>query len=424
MIITRAAAALRPLLALVLLCACGEPELEVRGVLDRVVGEKVQLKLVEGETGFSGEVELVDSEGTSFKAGALKIVASGEKKLTFSVPPGVAPGKATARVRRKGEDGAYNVPLQINRLALAATSTGVVELIPLAPASLSVSTLSGLDASGGSLALSPGGGDLAVFSQSQVNVYGLGKTPKKITGLQQGSGSAMAAIPGGVLICVADNSTPPIENLVAIKYEPSVSEVPKAFPGCQAIAADATGTKAVILHSCDTNSDSIKEDCITVLTISGGTISIAPTPIKVDDTFSAQHVAMTSDGMSVVVADTDKLYGIWLSSKKITTAADWPQGAMVKGISRGRSALGDLFAAADGYTKTIYFAAFDVQTLKSVSDLPLSEDPTALAFGRGAELYIAAGTKLYQTNAQYQNPTATLLTISSSNPISALLVQP
>ncbi len=304
MIVARAAtAALWPLPALVLLCACGEPELEVRGVLDRVVGEKVQLKLVEGETGFSGEAELVDSEGTSFKAGALKIVASGEKKLTFSVPPGVAPGKATARVRRKGEDGAYNVPLQINRLVLAATSTGVVELIPLAPASLSVSTLSGLDASGGSLALSPGGGDLAVFSQSQVNVYGLGKTPKKITGLQQGSGSAMAAIPGGVLICVADNSTPPIENLVAIKYEPSVSEVPKAFPGGQAIAADATGTKAVILHSCDTNNDSIKEDCITVLTISGGTISIAPTPIKVDDTFSAQHVAMTSDGNAVVVAD-------------------------------------------------------------------------------------------------------------------------
>jgi hypothetical protein len=409
--------------ALALLCACGEPELEVRGVLDRVVGEKVQLKLVEGETGFSGEAELVDSEGTSFKAGALKIVASGEKKLTFSVPPGVAPGKATARVRRKGEDGAYNISLQLNRLVLAATSTGVVELLPLTPASLPVSTLSGLDASGGSLALSPGGGDLAVFSQGQVNIYGLGKTPKKITGLQQGTGSAIAAIPGGVLICVTDGGTPPTENLVAIKYEPSVSEVPKAFPGCQAIAADATGTKAVILHSCDTNNDSVKEDCITPLSISGGTISFEK-EIKVDDTFSAQHVAMTSDGKAVVVADTDAVYGIWLSTGSRTSASGWPSGALVKGISRGKSALGDLFAVADSYTKTVYFAAFDLQSLKKVSDLPLSEDPTTLAFGRNAELYIAAGTKLYKTNAQYQNPTATLLGISSSNPINALLVQP
>jgi hypothetical protein len=423
MIVARTSTALWPLPALVLLCACGEPELEVRGVLDRVVGQKVQLKLVEGETGFSGEAELVDSEGTSFKAGALKIVAAGEKKLTFSIPPGVAPGKATARVRRKGEDGAYNVPLQINRLALAATSTGVVELIPLAPASLSVSTLAGLDASGGSLALSPGGGDLAVFSQGQINVYGLGKTPKKITGLQLGSGSAMATIPGGVLLCI--NNVGADDTLVAIKYEPSVSDAKTAFDkgDCQAIAADATGTNAVILHSCDTDSDKVMEDCVTGLTISGGLIT-QQAAIKVDGVFSAQHVAMTSDGQAVVVADTNALHGIWLSSTHRNTVEKWPTSATVKGISRGTSDLGDLFAAADGIAMTVHFVGFDKKALKQVSTLTLSEEPDAVAFGRGAEIYVAAGTKLYWANTRYQNPTATLLDVSTSNPISALLVQP
>jgi len=411
--------ALTGLTGLALGGACGEPELELRGTLDRVVGETVQLQLVEGDPGFSGEVELTDSEKATFKAGALKISTSGDKKLSFLVPPAIAAGPAVARVKRKDEDGAYDVPLQINRLVVAATSSGVVELIPLTPSTLSAGTLPDVDAAGGHLALSPSGGEVAVLAKDEISVHALGKTPRRITGLQQTGGVAMAAIPDGVVICTSST-------IVVTKYAPKVESANTTFSGCQGVAADATGTIAVILHACDTNSDTVMEDCLTTMKL-GSTISLG-TPFSVDGKASASYVAMRADGKAAVVGDSEALYGVWLDggTAKLTSVPEWPQSAVPAGISLGSSSLGDLFAVVDSYTQSIYFVAFqdDVKTLKKISSLALSEPPSAIAFGRAAELLIAAGTKLYATDAQFMNPKATLLGLTTSNPVKALLVQP
>jgi hypothetical protein len=407
---------------LLVTASCGEQELEVRGLLDRVVGETVKLELVEGEPDLSGDVELLDREKRTFKAGALKIGGTGKSKLSFVVPPQIASGPAVAKVGRKTGSETYDVPLQINRLALTASSSGAVELLPLPPKStLKPSLLKGVDAGGGMITLSPDGGRVVVLAKGEITVHTLGKTPKRITGLQQADGVAMAAIPKGVLICTTSA-------IVVLKYEPKVVQGSKPFTNCRAVAADSAGTAAVLLHSCDSDSNGSKEDCLTTMKLSGNTVTLG-SAISIDTTVSASHVAMRADGKAAVVADTDTLYGFWFGSggsptRTSVTQPDWPKGASVEGISRGLSSLGDIFAVADAYTKTVYFVSFDVKVLKKISDLSLKETPSAIAFGRKAELYVASGTTLYTANAQYMNPEAQQVGVSPSNSVSALVVQP
>ena len=87
---------------LAMLWGCSDSSLEVRGSLDRVVGETVTLSLVEGETGFSGEVELIAADQTPFSTAALKVQQTDERKLTFVIPPGIAAGRAVAKAARVG----------------------------------------------------------------------------------------------------------------------------------------------------------------------------------------------------------------------------------------------------------------------------------------------------------------------------------
>ena len=51
-----------------MLLACGEPDLEVKGNLDRVVGETVTLKLESGKDGFSGKLDLIDAKARRYSA--------------------------------------------------------------------------------------------------------------------------------------------------------------------------------------------------------------------------------------------------------------------------------------------------------------------------------------------------------------------
>lgn len=406
---------------LFVLWGCSDSNLEVRGSLDRVVGETVTVTLLEGETGFSGEVDLVASDQTPFSSAALKIEQVDDRTISFVVPPGIAPGRAVAKVARVDESGTYDIPLTISRLALALTSTGVVEVLPLPPTVLKSSALQDVDATGGHLALTSSGGEVAVMAQDQINVLPLGKSSNNtFPGIQQNNGKALAAIPGGVVVCT---------DTAVFRFKHDQGQTTKTdvlLPDCSAIAVSADGTKAVVLSTCDTDNDSIKEDCLTELKLEssitiGAQVSLDPTP-------SASMVSLRRDGMGAVVPDTKEIYGVWFDPvAPVVTKVTWAPPATPAGISRGESSLGDLFAVGDSSSGRIRFVAFDTKagnTLKPVSDLDLKEIPTALGFGRRAELFVAAGTKLYQVNAQVQQPKAEALEVSASSEVSALLVQP
>jgi hypothetical protein len=403
-----------------LLWGCADSSLEVRGALDRVVGETVTLNLVEGETGFSGELDLIAADETPFSSAALKVEQIDDSTISFVVPPGIAPGRAIVKAARVDESGTYDVPLTISRLAVALTSTGVVEVLPLPPTVLKTSTLEEIDATGGHLALTGSGGEVAVMAQDQINILPLGiSSNNTFPGIQQNNGRAIAAIPGGVVICT---------DTAVFRFKHDQGQTTKTdilLPDCSAIAVSDDGTRAVVLSACDTDSDTVKEDCLTELKLASSITMGAQ--VSLDATPSASMVALRRDGMGAVVPDTKEIYGVWFDSAPVVTTVTWAPPATPAGISRGNSSLGDLFAIGDSSSGRIRFVAFDTKagnTLKPVSDLDLKEIPTALGFGRRAELFVAAGTKLYQVNAQVQQPKAEALEVTASSEVSALLVQP
>lgn len=401
-----------------LLVRCGEPDLEVQGITDRVVGETVTLTLVEGESGFSGTVELRDAKGQSFPENGLRVNKVDERKLSFVIPTGIAAGSARAKVGRKDE-GTYDVPLKINRLALALNDQGAVEVLPLPPATITPSSLPGVSATGGHVALASTGGEVAVLGQDQVSRFALGQTPKAVgPGLEQKGGRALAAVPDGLLLC-SDAA------VILLKFvQGKVTQTTAPFNGCRAVAADGQGTRAAVLSTCDTDSDSQLEDCLTVLDI-GASFTVG-TPISLDDAPSAMLVSMTTDGKGAVVADQAAVYGLWLDTPNpLPVTETFGMAANIVDLTRGPSSVGDLFAVADSDGKRVIYLGFDNNSFKKLTaESPLPEAPVALAFGRQSELYVAVGQTLYALDAEHPQVEPSLLSVSSAGAIRSLVVQP
>jgi hypothetical protein len=405
------------LLAALALVGCGEPDLEVQGITDRVVGETVTLSLVEGESGFSGSVELRDAKGTSFPENGLRVNTVDERKLSFVIPTGIAAGPARAMVGRK-DDGTYDVPLKINRLALALNDQGAVEVLPLPPATLTPSSLPGVSATGGHIALAATGGEVAVLGQDQASRFALGQTPKAVgTGVEQKGGRALATVPDGLLLC-SDTA------VILLKFvQGKVTQTTTNVSGCRAIAADSQGTRAVVLSTCSIGSDPTLKDCLTELDI--GTSITVGTPISLDDAPSAMLVRITADGKGAVVADQSVVYGVWLDNSTPPTAETLGMMANVVDLARGPSSVGDLFAVADADGKRVVYFGFDNASFKKLTaESPLPEAPVALAFGRQSELYVAVGKKLYALDAEHPQVEASLLNVSAAGAIRSLVVQP
>jgi hypothetical protein len=407
-----------------LLAACGEPDLEVKGNIDRVVGEVVTLKLEAGEDGFSGNLELVDARAHKFEAPALKIQKLDDKKLSFVIPVGAAPGKATARVGRKDSDESYNVPLDINRLLLGLDANGTIETLPLSPATLNPGSISDINAAGGFISLSPSGGQLAVLAQDQLSLLALGAAAKPVgPAIQQKDGKAIYAVPDGVLVCTSSA-------LLLVRFKDgNTSQLTATIAGCQAVASDDTGTLAAVLHTCDSDADTTMEDCVTVFEI-GSALTEKHKSISLDAKANATHIAMTSDGKGVVVADPEKLYGLWLdtTSAPKPIAVEWKQAATVIGIDRGAFALGDLFVVADAATRKVLLLGFDPNAgylfKKLKEEITLPDTPTAMAYGLGTQLYIAAGTKLFLIEAEQPLKEAEELQLAAANKLISLVAQP
>lgn len=409
---------------------CGS-ELEVKGKLDRVIGETITLRAAEGDVAFSGNVALEDAEGETFASGLLRVTRTGDSKLSFVLPPGMATGKATALAGKKGggEDDAWTIPLRVSRLALAVNAQGVVEVLPLGRSTLEPSTLSGVNAAGGLVSLSPGGGKLAVLAQGELDLLALGESPSNaFPGLKQGGAKAMVAIPDGVLLCTAN------ELLLYRAAGTGTTKLSKSYSeGCQALATSATGTRAAVLLRCDPDQDTVEENCIHVVSIGAKmTLDLGPgKPFGLGGPGTATRIGMTADGKGVVVPDADAVHGVWLDSSPYSASSKkWSTTAKIVDMARGVSSLGDQFAVAEAMTKTVYFFSFNTNKTPAPLETPTADPvalvarPTALSYGRDATVYVATGTQLYRINANVNDTKAEVLSLSAASSVATLLVQP
>jgi hypothetical protein len=253
----------------------------------------------------------------------------------------------------------------------------------------------------------------------------LGQERKNILpGIQQTNGLAIAAVPNGVLVCVGDN---------IVLYRLEDNQVTNLSPStpvpCKAVETDDSGSRAFVLSECDVDKDSQLEDCLTDLDIGvhltvGSTLLVDPSP-------DATMLAVRGDGRGVVVVDSKAIHGVWYDVEPPgpphVTHVGWPESAEPVGIDRGDSSLEDLFAVGDAGSKQIWFMGFDPASnrdLERVSLAKLENAPTALAFGRRSDLYVAAGKKLHMIKAELPSPAPNPVDVTAANPITKLLVQP
>jgi hypothetical protein len=411
-----------------LLAGCGDSSLEVRGVLNRVIGETVQLDLVQGDPSFSGDVTLKTADNAQLKAAALNVTKTNDRSLTFVVPTDIAVGKATAAVGKQG-GGTYDVALQINRLVVALDDKGVIELLPLSPTTLKKSTIT-IGGTKPLMALSPTGGELATYtSTGEIRLRALGQETKDVApGLTQQGGQCLGAVPGGALV----GTDTDLYLFRFVKGKTSSKQVKLA--GCKAIAVNADGTVAAVLSSCDTNSDSTLEDCLTVVRI--GTELTTDPSIKIDDTPSATTLAMTRDGKGVVIGDKDSIYGVYLDPdpKGRISTISWGFSSTPVAIDRAQANVQgmtiDLFAVGEREVGKVLFVGFnakqnnDLQKTSEATVSSTTSKPTGLAFGRNGDLYVALGSKLAYLDATLPNPTPSDAKISADSAIVSFTVQP
>lgn len=424
--------------ALLLIPACGEGDLEVRGQTDRVVGETVTLNLVEGEPKFSGELSLMASDGTQYSSTTLKKKKKSVTELTFVIPPDVAAGKATVRVGKAGEDAAYDVPLHVNRLALGLTAKGSLQVMPLPPTSLKFSSLTVAgSATGGStlLSMAPSGGLVTTLAGGQLSLLTLGATTKdRVSPITQ-AGQCLAAMDDGVLVGTKTS---------ILLYSLGTGKTIKQrgtfnVTGCKDISVSGDGSKAMVLSACDTNTDGTPDaDCLTELKI--GTNLKEGTAAVLDKTASASQLRVSMDGKTAVVTDGGGVYGLVLDASggnthKITTVS-WTFAAKPVALARSprkekiSGKLVDLFAVAESSKKLIRFVGIDVDRAKWVElgpsrlEISLAEEPTGLSFGRRLDLYATANKKLYHIKALRSKPQIVALGALSNDGIAAIAVQP
>lgn len=409
------------LAASLLLCGC-DTSLEVRGTVDRIIGERVTFELKEGESTFSGDVELIANDNVSFDAGTLKANQASERELSFVIPADIATGRAVARLGREGDDSVYEVSLQINRLAVALNGEGSVETLPLGSTTLEPALLRDLPGTVKLMALSQSGGEVAVVTETQVDLLPLGKPAQaRSSAIEQPGVKAMAAVPDGIIVCT-DTA------LIRLSYAGGqTSQTALPFNGCQALDADAAGTRAVVVGSCNPGGPLLAGDCITLFSLAESITQVRQD--QLDDTADATLISIQADGLGAVVADAQSLHGIWLEQDppKITSLP-WKNPTQPVAMDSGPSSLGALFAVADANGSQVTFWAFNPTQENALwevdSKVTLPEAPTAMAYGRRSNLYIATGASVYKVLAEKHEATPQLESVSPTNPVVSLAVQP
>ena len=417
--------ALSGLALLLSLLGCSS-ELEVKGNAQRVIGERVTLALVEGDSVFDGEVSLSDARGGVHLGSALAVQKTDDRKLSFVIPPATAAGSATVRVKQKG-GGEYAVPLTISRLAVTIDQSGHLGTLALPPSSLGAAKPAE-DFTGFQLSMAPGGGTVVALgkkgSQKAAYFFRLGKETREYTSVAL-AGSSVAALPSGVIV-----GTPTSIQVYLYTEGKGIDTGPSlTVKNTQAIAVGSDGKRAVALVQCDPDTNGApQKDCFFSLDLSGSTLIKGP-EVQLDANPGAKLLAVRANGLAAVVADGDKVYGIDFTAAppKLTTLS-WT-GAKAVALARSTTVIqnkdNDLFAIADEMTKTIRMVGFQGTALAEIdSVITLEVVPSHLAFGRATDLYVVAGPQLLQVDASVKDATPVPLAAQLAQTPLSFVVQP
>jgi hypothetical protein len=412
------------------LCAC-DRSLEVTGAIQRLVGETVTLALTEGEPVFSGELWLRAPDAT-YKPPQLKVTKKDERTISFVVPVDVAIGGATAIVW--AGPGVYEVPLQLNRLALTLDDKLALAGWPLAPGGPRPALGPSAAAGSALLAVTPEGSELVVAAGDQLRFVGIGAELKDVAGgIKQDGVKALAALTGGALVAT-DSS------LIHYRFARGgqITQVgAKDFPFTRALAVSENGATAVALSACEPNTDCLSEFAL------GAGAPAKGREVKLDTTLSAKVVGLTRDGLGAVVGDVDCIYGVWLgvdppkvtrwdwSIHDPTTQTSVPFKANPTAIDRTPATVNgvavDLFAVAENEKSLLAFVAFNPsQSLQrtNTAEVTLADKPVCLSYGRRTELVVGGGRALYVLDAGQATPAVRKLDAASASAIASCVVQP
>ncbi|MCA9672583.1 MAG: hypothetical protein KC503_43615 [Myxococcales bacterium] len=413
------------------LLGCGEPDLEVRGTTARVVGETVKLELTQGSTPFSDALELIDSSGRRFDKATLRSAIETDRKVSLMLPPGAATGTGIVQVGRT-DGGTYDVRLNIGRFAVALDSLGKVEALPL-PGSEVGRTEVQAGPAGKQASIAPSGAQLVTLLNDDVKVFNLGRELSSGgAGLIVSNAKAVVAVDGGAIV-----GTDAQALVLSFKQGAGTQQDASFVVGnVSSVAADATGKRAVVLSSCDTDNDTQPDsDCVWPIALDGSNSTLGQV-IAVDNAPSAKQIAIATvdnagtERQLIVVADGDRIYGITIDGalapqvRSIAWPGNAPNSASAVAIDVGTSSLGPLFAIADASNSRVQTVGFDGDQIKPVSTLPVPAAPSSLSYGRGARLYVAAGNKLYFADVGASNePKLEQIGVESTQPIQSLAVQ-
>jgi hypothetical protein len=422
------------LAALLALPSCGG-DLQVKGSVERVVGENVTLALVSGEPTFNGQLSLRASDHTVLDASALQANRMDERTLSFVIPAGIAAGSAVAVVGQSG-GGTYEVPLRISRLAVVLDESGGLEAWPLSPSSLPRTGFPTKTGPGARLALSPTGGELAVVAGDEVRLLALGAEIRDIgAGIKQSGVLALAAGPAGqVLVATADALI-----LFQFRRGEQTTQAAVTFKDIRALAIASSGESAVVLYGCDTNTDGILDAaCLEKVLLSPSLGRDSGSRVPLDAGPEASVLAVSRDGKGVLVADSKGIFGLYAEAPPRKSTVGWSvngsafTGAQPVGADRAGAVVSgqtvDLFAVAEKSKQLVELIAFNPGaggTLQRVGTLPLSEPPSRISYGRRTQLYVAAGKGLLSVDVGLASPTVSpVAEVTPTANISGLVVQP
>ena len=400
------------LLVIALGWGCGAPY-DVSGTFDKVVGEEVVVDLIKGERGFSAAVLLRDSERREFDGEALSPQLEpglADTQIRFFVPPGVAPGAATARIAQNGSSETYPIPLDISRLAILLDDQGRVFSRAL-PGSTAGGAEITSDQGGFAalISLSPNARQLFVLFDGGLQAFWLGENPREIAGIStefQGA-VALAAFDGGAVV----GRDSQLQIVEAVKGR-GVGPVGGGFTvtSLRSISVSGDSKRALALTGC--SASVAEESCLTVLTLAGRESALVG-EIPISGRLDELRVLMSSDGRHALAVDRTQLQWVRLDpNQPDVLRSPWPTGVTPRPVAMSRALTtfaksegtacqpqaADLFAIADAESTApaVRTWGFDAcrGVLSPVQARVLEGVPVDVSFGRGTELFVAAENKI------------------------------
>jgi hypothetical protein len=404
---------------LLLLAGCEPGKAEIRGSTARVVGDRIVLELVEGEDDFGETVRLQTSDGTTYDGERLQLsrAASG-RMLTVTIPAGVVTGPARLTIDNPGaSDTAFEVPLTIDRFSVFRTEQGEIHLVPLPPAQISPRSFT-VGAAPVLCALSDDATTLATASSD-------GLMLRRLTGHKADQGvnialtsavQALAALSDGAVVALGDTSTTPPQSVLRYYRRGTSGDLTeldsRVIPSAQirdlaAIDRSPQGPIVGVLAECSSGGD-----CVAQVDFERQPSGAALPLTELDTIDSASTITTSSDGLLVVIPDTDAIYGVAFDAggaATITRPLDWGQaGATPVSVARTRtfvgqseddSAASDVFAAVERSQSTLRLFGAPAGELRELQQQPppLESPPIAITFGRDRQIYILSDDRKLRT---------------------------